>query len=163
MSDAERRAAQHRAEVAATSTAAAAREADTVVVNARLAARDAEVTARRELIGETLTAAADSLAALPDQHYARYLARNIATAARGGETLRFGSADVGRASAVVSVLADIAPGLAVTVADAPAPFERGALLEGDRVRADLSLTALIAERRDELEVVVARTLFDEEA
>jgi len=93
--DAERRAALHRAEVAASSAASAAREAATLVVNARLAARDAEVSARRELIGETLAAAADALAALPDEQYARYLARSIAMAARGGETLRFGSADVG--------------------------------------------------------------------
>jgi len=163
LAEATARADAHRAEVAAAATAAATREADTIVVNARLAARDAEVTARRALLDEALAGAADALAALSDADYARYLAARVAEAARGGETLSFGSADIGRAKAVTDELARIAPALTVTVADKPAPFERGALLEGSRVRADLSLTALVEERRDDLEVVVARVLFPEEA
>jgi len=163
VAEAGKRADAHRAEVAAAAHVAATREADTIVVNARLAARDAEVTTHRTLLAETLDAAAEALAALPDAEYARFLAGRIAATARGGETLRFGSADAGRAAAVAAELARIAPQLALQVEDEPAPFERGALLEGARVRADLSLAALIHERRDDLEVVVARVLFPEEA
>jgi len=163
VSDATARADAHRAEVAAAATAAATREADTIVVNARLAARDAEVTARRSLLDEALAAAADAVAAQSDAQYARYLAARIAEVARGGETLSFGSADSDRASVVVEELARTAPGVEFVVADKAAPFERGALLEGSRVRADLSLAALVEERRDDLEVVVARVLFPEEA
>ncbi len=163
VADAESRAAVHRAEVAAAAESAATREADTIVVNARLAARDAEVTARRLLIDEALSAAAEALAAQPDAEYARFLAQRIVEAARGGETLLFGSADAGRKAAVTAELARIAPGLELSVAEEPAPFERGAMLQGSRVRADLSLPAIIAERRDDLELEVARVLFDEEA
>jgi len=163
VAEATARAEAHRAEVAAAAKAAATREADTIVVNSRLAARDAEVTARRALLDEALAGAADAIAGLPDADYARYLAARIAEAARGGETLSFGSADVGRAKLVTDELARVAPSLNVVVADQPAPFERGALLEGSRVRADLSLAALVEERRDDLEVVVARVLFPEEA
>jgi len=162
VADAGKRGDAHRAEVAASAHAMAVREADTIVVNARLAARDSEVTARRLLIDDALVAAADALAALPDAEYARYLASRIAASARGGESLRFGSADTGRATLVVDELSRIAPRLDLKVGDEAAPFERGALLEGPRVRADLSLAALIHERRDDLEVVVARVLFPEE-
>jgi len=153
----------HRADVAAAAMAAAGREADTIVVNARLAARDAEVTARRRLIDEALVAAAEALAKLPDAEYARFLAARIAEVSRGGETVSFGSEDVARSSLVLDELARIAPSLTVQVAKKPAPFERGALLEGDRVRADLSLAALVAERREAIEMSVARALFPEGA
>ena len=56
-----------------------------------------------------------------------------------------------------------APGLALQVSTEPAPFERGVLVEGDRVRTDLSLTAIVEERRDELELVAAEVLFGEGA
>ena len=163
VAEATARAGAHRTEVAAAATAAATREADTIVVNARLAARDAEVTARRRLLDEAFVAAADALAALPDAEYARFLAARVAAVARGGETLSFGAADMGRAILVIDEIARIAPQLPLQVAEKPAPFERGALLEGPRVRANLSLAALIDENRDDLEVAVARVLFPEEA
>jgi len=163
LTDATTRAEAHRAEVAAAAQAAAGREADTIVVNARLAARDTAVAARRALLDEALTAAADALAALPDSEYARFIAGCISKAARGGETLSFGSRDAARRDLVVAELGRIAPQLSLQVADEPAPFERGALLAGDRVRADLSLASLVEERREELEMAVARTLFPEGA
>jgi len=163
LAEATSRADAHRAQVAAAATAAAAREADTIVVNARLAARDAEVTARRALLDEALAAAADALAALPDAEYSRFLAERIAEVARGGETLSFGADDASRRDLVTQELARIAPQLTLQVADEPAPFARGALLEGARVRAELSLSSLVDERREELEIVMARVLFPEEA
>ena len=63
----------------------------------------------------------------------------------------------------VGALLMIAPGLALGLSDDPAPFERGALIEGARVRADLSLDTIIGERREELELAVASVLFGEGA
>lgn len=163
VADAKEWADAHRVQVVESAQAAAAREADTILVNARLAARDAEVLARRELIDEALAATAEALAALPDAEYARFLAQRIVPVARGGETLLFGSEDLARRDVVIQEIGRIAPDLALSASDAPAPFARGALLESARVRADLSLTALVEERREELEIVAARALFAEEA
>jgi vacuolar-type H+-ATPase subunit E/Vma4 len=163
VAEATERAKAHRAQVAAAAQATAAREADTILVNARLAARDAEVSARRALIDEVLAATAEALAALPDGEYVRFLAGRIAREASGGERLSFGSEDRDRANAVVRELERIAPQLEVSVSGGPASFARGALLEGARVRADLSLAALVEECREELEIVAARVLFAGEA
>lgn len=151
------------AQVRTAAEASAGREAATVVVNARLHARDEAVSAHRALVEEALAAAADGIAALPDERYAAFLAGRIAREARGGETLSFGRLDAGRAAATVAQLKALAPQLNLQVSDGCAPFDRGALLVGDRVRADLSLPALVGERRDELELVVAAVLFREGA
>lgn len=160
--DAGRRADTYRSEALADAEIRARREADRVVVTARLAARDRALAQRRELVDEALMSAADALAAASDAEYADFLAARIASVARGGETLRMGSADTGRVAAVLAALGKVAPSLAVTVADEPASFERGALVEGKRVRADLSLASIVNEHRDELELIVASALFDEE-
>ncbi len=74
-----------------------------------------------------------------------------------------GSEDQSREEAVRAELARIAADLRLQRASSPAPFGRGALLEGDRVRATLSLETIVADRRDALELVVARSLASEEA
>jgi len=160
---AEATAVSHRAEVMAAAERDAARAADTIVVTARLAARDRAVGARRGLVGEALERAVDMLAALPDGRYAEFLAARVAETARGGEMLSVGSADTARRGAIVAAVRSAAPGLEFGVAEQPAPFERGVLLSGDRVRVDLSLTALVIERSDDLELVIVRALFGEEA
>jgi vacuolar-type H+-ATPase subunit E/Vma4 len=143
--------------------AKAQRDAETIVVKARLVARDALVQRQRELMDEALAVTARELAALPDERYVPWLAGRIAAVARGGETLSLGASDRDRSEAVRAELARIAPELTLIETDTPAPFERGALLQGDRVRADLSLEAIVADRRDELELVAASVLFAEEA
>lgn len=139
------------------------KEAETIVVKARLAARDALVEARRAEIAETLAQVSFALAGLPDDRYTPWLAARIVEAARGGETLALGSGDTGRERAIRDEIARIAPDLSLGTSGTPAPFERGALLTGDRVRADLSLEAIVADRTDELELVAARALFSGEA
>jgi len=163
LADARSKAEAHTAEVLQAAATAAKREADTVVVNARLHARDAEVTARRALVEEALHAAAEAIAQLPDDRYAAFLASRIAGAAKGGESLSLGSEDAERATRVSAALSALAPDLSLVVSDTPAPFLRGALLTGDRVRVDLSLDAIVEERRDELEMIVARALFGQGA
>lgn len=156
---AEAQAAEYRETTLAGVVHDARREASRVAVAAKLEARDAGLAAKRALVEEALEATADGLAKLPADRYAAFLASRIASAARGGEMLRFGSADEDVAGEVMAALERVAPGLAVAVASEPAPFERGVLLEGDRVRADLSLRAIVDERRDELELAVSEALF----
>ncbi|HSK48513.1 MAG TPA: V-type ATP synthase subunit E [Coriobacteriia bacterium] len=163
VAEAQRRAEAHHDSSLAEADTAAHREADRIVVSARLKARDEALVQRRALVDVALTQTADALAAAPADEYARFLAERVARVARGGETLRFGSADSARADAVVDALRVVAPGLSLTVSSEPAPFARGALVEGSRVRADLSLNAIVEERRDELELVIASVLFAEEA
>ncbi len=157
------KAAAHTAATVANAEASASREAGTIVVNARLRARDEAVAARRALVEEALTGAAESIAALPDDRYAEFLGARIAAAVRGGEKVAFGSADAARAGKIAAAVKKAVPDVSFAVSDASAPFERGALLTGDRVQADLSLRAIVEDRRDELEMAIASVLFDEEA
>lgn len=158
---AQARAVAHREEALAAAALEGEREASRIVVAAKLAARDESLAARRAVISEALEATAAGLAELPVDRYADFLARQIAAAARGGEVVRFGSLDAKLTESVVNTVARLAPDLALTVAPEPAPFERGALLEGDRVRANLSLKAIVEEQRDALELVLAAAIFGE--
>lgn len=139
------------------------REASRIVVNARLMGRDDGLADRRGLIEAALEQTTLALTTLPDAEYATFLAKRIAATARGGERMRLGSAESGRGAVLAEALRLVAPGLELSVDDEPAPFERGVLIEGDRVRADLSLASIVEERRDELELVVADRLFGEGA
>lgn len=155
------KAAAYTAETLTAIEKAARREAETLVVNARLHVRDESLASRRAWIDEAFARSVAALAQLPDAEYAEFLAKRIADAARGGERLLLGAADVSRGPAIAAALARIAPDLKLVVTDGAATFDRGALLVGDRVRADLSLEAIVEERRDELELVIARVLFGE--
>lgn len=157
------KAAAHLAEVTAAAKRDAERDAETIVVNARLAGRDALVSARRALVEETLAAVADKIAGLPDEEYVRFLSSRIAEVARPGETVVFGEQDAPRAASVLDRVAQVAPALQLTASPESAPFARGALLIGPRVRTDLSLSSLVDEHRDRLELVAAAALFGEEA
>jgi len=153
----------YRATFVENAEAEARREADRIVVSARLAARDEALAKRRLLVDEVLADVARSMASSSDSEYASFLASRVAAVARGGETLHLGTEDVARADAVVEALRLLAPGLSLAVSKTPAPFARGVLLQGDRVRVDLSLGAIVEERRDELELSVASKLFEKEA
>lgn len=155
-------AAAHTAQVVASAEKDARRQADTRVVSARLGARDRAVAARRELVNEALSALEDRLATLPDDEYAEFLAGRITSVARGGETLRLGSADQARSQAILSAVEGSSK-VSPVYSDEPAPFERGALLEGERVRVDLSLASIIDDERDRLEAIAGAVLFNGEA
>lgn len=159
--EAEQLAEEHRNDALTAATSRAEKEASRIVVSAKLSARDEALAARRALIDEALASTVDALASMPDAEYADFVARRIAAVARGGETLRFGSDDLGRAAGVLKRVAELAPQVELTNASAPAPFARGVIVEGVRVRADLSLDAIVDEARDELELVIAQVLFGE--
>ena len=161
--DAEARAQAHDEATMAVAQADASREVSRIVVTAKLSARDSALARRHELVDEVLSATADSVAALSDADYATFLARRVIEVARGGETLCMGAMDAGRADAVIEALRMLAPGLNVTLSAEPADFDRGVLVQGDRIRADLSIVTLVRERRDELELAIAAVLFAEGA
>jgi vacuolar-type H+-ATPase subunit E/Vma4 len=161
LAEAKSRAESEREAVLSTAEKDAAREASRIVVAARLAARDGAVAERRALIASSLAEAAEAIAHQGSGEYAGFLARRIVAAARGGETLSFGTEDVARADAVMRMLNELSPGLQLTLSDQPAPFARGALVAGPRARVDLSLDAIVSEDADALEAVVAGVLFGE--
>lgn len=146
----------------------ARRDADTLLAGARLSARDRALGARAELIDEVMELARRALADLDDEQYARLLAGHVASAARGGERILLGGEDRERlrdrilpsVSSVAGERAAVLDDLAVS--DEGAPFARGLMLVGSRVRTDISLEAIVAERRGQLEMVVADVLFPAE-
>lgn len=142
--------------------AEAASEADTVRASARLAARDRELAARGEMVQRALAEVERAIAALPADVYAAFLARRIVAAASGGERVQLAATDAALAPKVRAAVEKAAPGLALVWDDEPAGVDRGAVLVGDRVRADLSVSAAVAERRDELSMSIARALAAQE-
>lgn len=138
------------------------RDAETIVVKARLAARDAMVGRHRQAVEDALAATVEALGELPDETYLPWLAEHVLSSARGGETLLVGKLDAPREDKLREELARRAPELQLGRSSSAAPFDRGALLLGDRVKADLSLQTLVMDQRDELELVIARTFLTEE-
>jgi len=135
----------------------AAEEAAMLMASVRLSERDRLLGEKRALAERVLDRARAALEALPDAEYLETIARAVAAAASGGETLSIASADAKRLAGIGARLTAL--GTKVTVAPEPAPIERGALLTGDRVRVEVSPASLVADRRDELLLVAARELF----
>ena len=146
----------------------ARREADTILAGARLAARDRALAARAELIDEVMNRAHAALIALDDEAYAAFFADRIVRSARGGELILLGADDrprleerilpaVERASAQHGETLE-----ALALGDEAAPFAHGVMLVGPRMRTDLSLDAIVDERRGELEMIVSDVLFGAE-
>lgn len=137
----------------------AQREASTMVVGARLRVRDEGLAKRQELVSAAVEQLRMAVESMPDDRYAAFLARRIADAARGGETLQLGRDDQTRRDAIVGALAGAANGREIAVGDEQAPFARGALLVGERVRVDLALETIIDDERERLEQVAGSVLF----
>lgn len=137
-------------------------EAATVRANARLNARDAALGAKRELIDSVLAGVVDAIVALPDEQYASFLGRSIATAARGGETVRIAAADASRLSAALpAAVAATAPALRLEFSSEPASgIEHGVMLAADRSHEDFSIATIVAERKEDLSMLASRILYD---
>jgi vacuolar-type H+-ATPase subunit E/Vma4 len=156
-----------RAEVAALRTLERARslartDAETLLANARLHARDAGLVARLGLVAEALVAAEEALVALPDAEYAALIARGVAEAATGRETLLVADADAERLRTTLPA-ALAAAGVSLPLGTEPADAEHGVVLAGGGVRVEVSPAAFVAARRDELIAEADRLLFPREA
>jgi len=140
----------------------AVRDAETLLANARLKARDAGLAARLALAAEALERAEAALAALPDAEYAALIARAVAESATGRETVLVAAADVARLRATLPA-ALAAAGVTLPMGDEPADAAAGVVLSGGGVRVEVSPAALVAARRDELLAEADRLLFPKEA
>lgn len=137
-------------------------EAQTLLANARLSARDEALAAKRALIDRVLAEAEVRLVALPDAEYRTMIARGVARQARGGDTIWISPADVHRLTGLPEAADAIAGrGLGLRVADEPADLERGVILSSDRVSSVVSARSLLEARRDRLVARVAGILFEE--
>ncbi|MBU4555553.1 MAG: hypothetical protein KJ747_01615 [Actinobacteria bacterium] len=133
-------------------------DARTLVAAARLRGRDRVLAEKRVLIRRALDQAVASIEALDDALYAKVLATGALKVARGGEIIRPASADAARlAGTLQSALSAV--GLAATVGDPAVDIARGILVQGDRVRAEVSARAMVDANRSELEALVAEKLF----
>ena len=137
----------------------ATEEAATLMANARLEARDALLGAKRELAEGVLERAREALEQLPDAEYLTLIADRAAESAEGATMLAIAAADAKRLAGLVENLQG--RGVAIAVSTEAAPLDHGVLLTGDRVRVEVSPASIIADRRDELLLVAAQTLFGE--
>ena len=131
------------------------------VAAARLSGRDRLLAEKRVMIERVLKQAMARLVALPDEEYAALLAREIAKVARGSEDIALGESDAERLRAHLPAALREA-GCSAQVGDSTTQIDRGVLLEGDRMRVEVSIAALVHARQEEHETVIAQTLFGEE-
>jgi vacuolar-type H+-ATPase subunit E/Vma4 len=161
---AEAEAAAAAAEYIAAAERAARAEGETLLANARLTARDEELTAKRELVEHVLAEAEARLIGLPDAEYTALIAAAVARQARGGDTVRIAPADRSRLAGLPEAIARVAGrDLGLTFVEEPAPLDHGATLDADRVSSEVSAHALLDARRDHLIATVAGVLFGEKA
>ncbi len=143
----------------------AEQSAETVLAGARLHARDAQVAARGELIGRALASLEERIIGLPDDAYTAFIARAVLDAATGTEALRVAAADrtrlAGLEAAVTAMAREAGRDMALRFETEPATAVNGVVLLGDRSANDLSVSGLIAARRESLVMRFAELLFVE--
>lgn len=132
------------------------------VAAARLSGRDRLLAEKRVLIERVMHQATQRLVDLPDEEYAAMLAGEVAKVARGSEAVALGHLDAPRLEARLPAALS-AIGCAAQVGESTESIDRGVLLEGDRMRVEVSVEALVRARQEQCETVVAETLFGEEA
>ncbi|MBE0475576.1 MAG: hypothetical protein IBX62_00525 [Coriobacteriia bacterium] len=160
--EAEARAAAEKEAAVSRARAEADAEARTMLAGARLRARDRAVAERRRVVEHALSEAVRELDALPDDAYVALLAAGVARGARGGERVLIAPADAARLDGRLAEAVRAAGGPEVTVAREPAPVERGVMLEGSRMRVEVSPAAMVRARSEELTAKAAEVLFGEE-
>lgn len=139
-----------------------AEEARTLLAGARLRGRDRVLAEKRELLARVFDLAVERIVALPDAEYVALMVREVTAASRGNERVYVGTLDADRLSALLPT-ALTAAGSEVTVAGIAPDLERGVVLEGERMRVEISPVALIESHRSELEASVTDELFGGES
>ncbi len=128
--------------------------------SAELTVRDAKLAKKHEEINKTLDMAIASVCALSDEKYFTLMAGVAAAYAKEGEgTLQVGKKDIRRDLSVFKkALSD--KGVKITVSDIPSSDDYGFVLCYGDVEYNLSLAALINDKRDILEDRIHRILFN---
>jgi vacuolar-type H+-ATPase subunit E/Vma4 len=132
------------------------------IAAARLAGRDRLLVEKRVLITRVLEQAAEKLVTQPDEGYAALLAGEVASASRGTEKVLLGRADADRLQEHLPAALEAA-GCDTQIGGVTDDIERGVLLEGDRMRVEVSVAAMVAARREQCETSISQALFGEEA
>jgi len=158
LAEAKKRAAAHSEQMLARARDEADNEASTRLAAARLDARDRMLGVKQDLVERVLKDIVSRIEGLPDDEYAALIAREVADIARGDERLLVGEADHSRLSKSLPKALKEA-GVKVEVGDSTKEIKHGVMLQGDRVRADVSPQALVDANRDRLTSLVADALF----
>lgn len=131
-----------------------------LVEQARLEGRARVLRARRESVDAVFDAVKEALYGLPDERYVALIARMAAAVARDGEVVHVCKGDHARLLGTLPpALRTVGCGIEVVAGD---DSGTGVVVLGERMSASVSVESLVSARRDELEVEVARLLFDEE-
>jgi len=156
--EAQERAAAHREAALARAKADAEAAHRTKLAVARLAARDNALASKRQLVERVLGEVVDHLESLPGEEYAAFIAGQVRTVARGGEALSIGHEDHGRLGLSIGPALS-ATGVDVRVRGTTAAIDKGVLIEGDRVKIEVSARSLVSSRRERLVALVSEKLF----
>ena len=142
---------------------AALLKAKAIKLNAESAAdlkvRDAKLAKKHEEIEKTLGMAAEVICALDDEKYFALLSGVAAGYAKDQEgTLFVGSKDIKRDLSIFKTALQN-KGIKVNISDVPLEEERGFVLKYGDIEYNLSLTAIINDKRDSLEDRIHQILF----
>jgi vacuolar-type H+-ATPase subunit E/Vma4 len=156
-SDASAEAEANRAQRCAEAQRSAEQAANSLLVNARLRARDESLRAQHHILDEVFADAVDKLSYLGTDEWLRVYVPCIADTARSGEQVLLGSKETGRAEEL-RVALDRA-GVQAVIAHTPANFEYGVSIVGDKTSVELSAEQIINQQRRALEPTVKQIVF----
>lgn len=145
------------ARIKAHNAEAARVEAEMLLANARLAARDELLRAKQELAGRVIAGVRTALETLPDDDYAAFIARETARVAVPGQHVRVAAADVQRLADLAARVAAL--GVEITMDGEADGLARGVSVESDGVRVEVSPAAYVAERHGDILQIAVRELF----
>lgn len=139
----------------------ATEEARVRVAGARLRGRDRLLAEKRVLIGRAMAESEKRIYSLPDEKYAALIACEATRHSREGETLLIGEDDAQRLTAHLPGALEAADATLVVGGVTP-EIARGVVVVDDRMQVEVSVNALLQERREELEALANDRLFGSE-
>lgn len=126
---------------------------------AELTARDARLQRRRHWIDETLKLTLARLYALPDKDYIALLETLLMKNALPGEgVLRLNARDLKREGAA-ALSRELSGGRRVTLSGQPIELDGGFLLQYDEIEMNCGFSAMLEDRREEMEDLLNQVLF----
>jgi V/A-type H+/Na+-transporting ATPase subunit E len=158
---------EDRADLISQATAAARREAERSkrqrLAQAKLAARDAVISAKQGIIDEAFRRAAQKLAAISGDQYVDLMAALVARRAAGGEEIVLDAADETMNSVIIeratSLLAPKAS--PIRLAGPKTGLGPGFILRRHNVEENYLFSRSLESAREELEAEVANVIFEE--
>lgn len=126
---------------------------------AKLMVRDARLLRRRHWIDETLKLTLTRLYGLPDKEYIAFLETLLEKNALPGEgILRLNARDLNR-EGIAALNRELTGGRRITLSDQPIELDGGFLLQYDEIEMNCGFSAMLEEKREELEDLLNQVLF----